>query len=181
MDLSDYECVWQRVRNAEAYKTGYCMNERGFQALLYKELSSKFSGKSKHKNVVVEPLWYQCGKLKYRPDLVMIDSDKISDIFEIKFAPWYNRVEHENDEKKLLEYREKKKWDYYVRTEYRHSKDYTLKLSGKCNLHLVRVAKQGCAAVEPKNISDKIFLWYGSIHKDPKDDCWGISKGKREG
>ena len=174
MNLSDYKCVWKKVHEEWECKKKYCINELGLQALLYKELSAKFP----KKYVVVEPLWYQGDKPKYRPDLVMISDDKISDVFEIKFAPWWKGVRYKDDVGKLLEY-QGENWKYYSRLKDTYSgEDDPLEISKDCKFHLVRVAKEGSAATEPINISDKIILWYGRVSKNSEDDCWGISMGE---
>jgi len=174
MDLSDYKCVWQSVH--EEYKKKYCIYERGLQALLYKELSKKFQ----EKHVVVEPLWYQDNIPRYRPDLVMISDDEISDVFEIKFAPWWSKLEYKDDEVKLVEY-QGENWKYYSRLENPYNgKTDPLQISNDCKFHLVRVAKEGSAATKPENVSSQIILWYGRIYPNPSNNCWGISRGRRK-
>ena len=71
-----YNRVWNRVR--EIYDTGYCLSERGLQAALYTELRREFP----KAGIVVEPRWEIT-----IPDVVIVSSDEITDIFELKFVP----------------------------------------------------------------------------------------------
>ena len=76
------------------------MSEHGLQAVLYEELRKELSSDS---HVVVEPTW-KIADGKAFPDLVIVEGEKITDIFELKFVPHYD-AEWE-DIKKLFCYTE---------------------------------------------------------------------------
>lgn len=53
------------------------------QAALYRILSSAMQDA----RVIVEPGWDENNALRYRPDIVIVQGDTITDIFELKFVP----------------------------------------------------------------------------------------------
>lgn len=168
MDLSAYKCVWKKVH--EAYKTGYCIYERGLQALLYKELSTKFP----RKHAVIEPHWDDVV-----PDVVIVSKDEITDIFEIKFVP-AGYPKYQKDIEKLEKYG---KYKGKVKCKWKNPYEddlESLQISTNCNLHFVVVGRDDSPAVKPENISNQIILWYGRISQDSDNDCWGISEGKKD-
>ena len=89
-----YKKIWQRVECE--YRKGFCVSERGLQAALYAELRKKLASDI---HVVVEPTWNTADGEVRRPDLVIVEGGKITDIFELKFVPrgyamWQEDIEN---------------------------------------------------------------------------------------
>ena len=170
-----YRRIWSRVK--EVYDTGYVMSEAGLQTALHAELQKELKGV----HVVVGPTWYdERDKPMWRPDLVIVDEKKITDIFELKFAPHHCPDRWEEDIPKLLGYvtnadRQKcpvsldpvtgqleKRWAEYSQER--------LQVPDDCRLHFVAVARQGCPAVSlPEVLKVPAFIncnrtlihWFG--------------------
>lgn len=94
------------------------------------------------------------------------------DIFELKFVPhWYPQFRP--DIEKLLAYNGKQhvtlnpctgKWA--CRPPIRDD----------CRLHFVVVGQHDAAAVDPKNLPDRILLWYGRVGGQNE---WDVSWGRQ--
>ncbi|MCY4358075.1 MAG: hypothetical protein OXD01_11215 [Gammaproteobacteria bacterium] len=110
----------------------------------------------------------------------MICEHEISDIFEIKFCPWWY-PNYKIDEKKLLEYGGEH--DVRLKNPYSVDSDNVLydrmQISKNCKRHFVAVGRSNSDAVMLKNISRDIIHWYGKIEQSPEGNCWDISKGER--
>ena len=78
-----YRESWNSVR--DEYCKGYCVSERGLQAILYGELRRRLHSCQ----IVVEPTWWKTVDGKRSPDLVIVQDGYITDIFELKFVPQY--------------------------------------------------------------------------------------------
>ena len=77
-----YKEIWQRVKGV--YCKGFCVSERGLQVALYAELRKE---RASDIHVVVEPIWDTGNREVAKPDLVIVEREKITDIFELKFVP----------------------------------------------------------------------------------------------
>lgn len=66
--------VWKRAE--QLYHNGYCISERGLQAILYAELQKKITDI----HILVEPTWIVNEKT-VKPDLVIAANNVITDIF----------------------------------------------------------------------------------------------------
>ena len=100
------------------------------------------------------------------PDLVLVENDDITDIFELKFVP-HDYAKWKADVDKLLRYKaqddeqdpvhlkpETGQWDRY------------LPVRDGCLLHFVAVAKRDAEAVWPLKVSGRgseINHWFGQI------------------
>lgn len=168
--LDQYRQIWKRAKIA--YETGYCLYERGMQAILYKETIAQIEKKSEFlgEKVIVEPRWEQSGKTCV-PDLIIVGNDKIIDIFEIKFVPWHYPI-FRSDVDKLLNYN----GEHCVKLNpsFPGEPFSKLPISRNCKRHLVIVGKSDSAACQPGNISNKIILWYGKIGEPPECSDWGV-------
>ena len=96
-----YKKIWKRVKGE--YLKGFCVSEHDLQAVLYAEIRKKLSSDS---HVVIEPTWEMADGNAF-PDLVIVEGEKITDIFEFKFVPHYD-AEWKEDIKKLFRYTEKR-------------------------------------------------------------------------
>ncbi len=79
------EDIWLQVENE--YLGGFVVSEKTLQALLYHKLRTTFP----NVNVIViaEPTW-QLGDGTKKPDLVIVENELITDIFELKFMNSYD-------------------------------------------------------------------------------------------
>jgi hypothetical protein len=160
--------IWKSVE--ERYRTGFCVSERGLQALLYAELSNKLDAA----NIVVEPNWTVDGK-KHVPDIVMVEQDVINHIFELKFVP-HHYAELKQDVRKLLSYGRMNNGQYFGKINPDTGQwEEELAIAKDCALHFVVVASDQSAAVWPNSIREevpeltynenrgRINLWHGRI------------------
>ena len=118
----------------------------------------------------------QTGNLSV-PDIVIIQSNQVTDIFELKFV--LKQKEYpvfENDIKKLLNYSGKKPVKLDLTSENLNKE--ALPISADCRLHFVVVGNHNSDAVWPDKISSKVFLWFGRVGKGHDQLDWGICKGK---
>ena len=158
-----YEKAWARV--ASEYRKGYVVSERGLQATLYLALREELSGV----HVVVEPQWEMEDGASRTPDLVLVEDDKIADVFEIKFVPHY-RPEWRPDICKLLRYTAtdtgKKRYPVHLDPDTGQWRE-SLQVQDDCLLHFVAVARHDAEAVWPlpsmMGWKSKIHHWYGRV------------------
>jgi len=173
-----FETTWNLV--ALSYSSGYCVSERGLQAMFYSELSRLLPEK-----VIVEPTWTIIGKTKV-PDLVTVREQEITNIFELKFVP-HNYPDLKTDISKLLSYGQSTKDQTPVcihpDTGQWTAENYSI--SKSCERHFIAVAQYDAAAVhwrsifeevpELKNSEVSINHWYGRIGGNKANkDSWGI-------
>ena len=78
-----YTKVWSGLY--DEYSCGFLVSERGLQAELYAKLRMEIP----HARIIVEPTWETIGGKTCRPDLVVVEGGRITDVFELKFAPHY--------------------------------------------------------------------------------------------
>lgn len=160
-----YEDIWHRVE--EEYRTGFCWSERGLQAVLYAKLR-RFTDFS----VLVEPTWGRA-----RPDLVIVNENRITDIFELKFSPHtrYRREWMANDERSDVQ-----KLCRYVGTKHPVSldpetgqwdKNNCLRVPNDCRLHFVAVARCSAQAPWPQH-DGQVARWCGCT--GDYDEPWRI-------
>ena len=152
-----YKKIWQRVKCE--YRKEFCVSERGLQAALYAELRKELSS---DRHVVVEPTWNTFDGKCPRPDLVIVERGKITDIFELKFVP-HGYAEWKRDIKKLFSYTEKRNEQhpqYPVRLDPKTGqwKD-SLPVQDGCLLHFVMVARHDAEAVWPNDLKNKVRKW----------------------
>ena len=144
-----YKEIWQRVKGV--YCKRFCVSERGLQAALYTELQKELSSDS---HVVVEPTWD-----KGRPDLVIVEERKITDIFELKFVP-HNDVKWEEDIKKLFRYIKKRGERYPVCLDPKTGQwEDSLPVQDGCLLHFAVVARHDAEAVWPDDLKKEVRKW----------------------
>ena len=155
-----YKKIWQRVKGV--YRKGFCVSERGLQAALYTELQKELSSDS---HVVVEPTWTTFDGKVAKPDLVIVEGEKITDIFELKFVPHYD-AEWKEDIKKLFRYTEKRDErhpQYPVRLDPKTGQwDADFPVQDGCLLHFVVVARRDSAnstAVWPDALKKEVRKW----------------------
>ena len=110
---------------------------------------------------VVEPMWES-----RTPDLVLVEGNKITDIFELKFVP-HHYAQWKPDVKKLLCYREQSDKRYPVQlTPETGQWGECHRLRDGCLLHFVVVSKHDAEAVCPKIVREwksGINHWFGGI------------------
>ena len=162
-----YKEIWQQVECE--YRKGFCVSERGLQAVLYAELRKKLSSDT---HVVVEPTWNTADG-KVRPDLVIVKGEKITDIFELKFGR-DECPEFEGDIDKLFRYIKKLDERYLVRLDPKTGqwKD-SLPVQDGCLLHFVAVTPLDADAVWTPSLkkevrkrstdNEKLNHWFGRI------------------
>ena len=152
-----YKKIWQQVESV--YRKGFCVSERGLQAVLYAELRKKLSSNS---HVAVEPTWNTADG-EVRPDLVIVEGEKITDIFELKFVPHDYRVKWKEDIKKLFRYIEKLDElhpQHLVRLDPKTGQwEDPLPVQDGCLLHFVVVARHDAEAVWPDDLKNKVREW----------------------
>ena len=163
-----YKKIWQQVECE--YRKGFCVSERGLQAALYAELQKELSSDS---HVVVEPTWNMFDGEVARPDLVIVEGEKITDIFELKFVPhgdarWLGDIEN------LFRYIEKidrRDLRYPARLDPKTGQwEDPLPVQDVCLLHFVVIARHDAEAVWPDN--EKWNHWFGRTGTN--DGEWGI-------
>ena len=157
-----YNRVWNRVR--EIYDAGYCLSERGLQAALYTELKWEFP----KTGIVVEPHWNIT-----IPDVVIVSSDEITDIFELKFVP-HSYPKFNADIRKLREY---KGLQHTKLNPVNGRWEEPLPIRSDCRLHFVVVGNSESEAVRHENIPDRLFLWFGRISEQGCE--WGVRTGTK--
>ena len=175
-----YRQVWREVR--DIYREGHCMTERGLQSALYMQLRN---GLERCCSVVVEPKWER-NNWEAKPDLVIVENECITDIFEIKWAPNHRLQRWRPDIQKLRE---------YVRRDaapgYQVSIDPTtgtgdngrnvhyLRLHQECQLHFVGVSRDddpaGRDVLPELDQCPAIHLWRGPV--GPGEPPWCIKFG----
>ena len=163
-ELDRFRRVWNAVRTK--YDSGYIVYERGLQAALHTALCEMFEFLPES-GIVVEPHWDN-----QIPDMVIVQSREITDIFELKFAPhWWPQFQADTD--KLLAY----KGSQHVTLDPSTGEwDEPSPIRTDCRLHFVVVGQHNAAAVDPRNLPDRIFLWYGRIDGDKSK--WGVCRGE---
>lgn len=170
-----YRRSWSRVE--DEYLRGLCVSERNLQALLYRELKQRLP----QVDIVVEPTWYYDNDRQWSPDLVIVESKEITDIFELKFVP-HDYPKWEYDIEKLLGYIQdtdskmypvslepgtgKFKWS----GDQWHKYATTFRPRRDCDLHFVAVGQHDAAAVDPVTITTQVQeaqgavnFWYGRV------------------
>ena len=164
--------IWRRIGNL--YIDGYIANERTLQAELYAELRKELPGV----HIVVEPTW-NVGNDSMKPDLVIVEEDQITDVFELKFriaAPPLSFKDVEKDIQKLLHYVVKEKY-YPVRLDHftRMTIDDT-PVWDACRLHFVSVTNARTAAVRSTSVRECVRALKEEepeLNKDPRAlSCW---------
>lgn len=163
--LKEYQQVWQRVR--VRYMSGTIVYERGLQAALYAELYESFP----KWDIVVEPHWET-----QIPDLIIVESKRITDIFELKFVP-HNSPQFQGDTQKLLEYSGEHPSTLNPKTGHWEE---PLPISKDCRLHFVVVGRHNSKALYPENIRKGVNLWFGRVCECENDGpfLWDITEGK---
>ena len=174
-----YKKIWQQVESV--YRKGFCVSERGLQAVLYAELRKELPSDS---YVVVEPTWNTSDGKVAKPDLVIVEGEKITDIFELKFVP-HGYAEWKEDIEKLFRYVKKIDDRYPVhldpKTGQTRQEDY-LPVQDGCLLHFVVVARHDAEAVWPDDLKKEVREWNTDNEKwnhwfgrtGPGDGKWDI-------
>ena len=149
-----YKKIWQQIKCV--YRKGFCVSERGLQAALYAELQKELSSDI---HVVVEPTWNTVDKKVTKPDLVIVEGEKITDIFELKFVPHDYRVPGKEDIEKLFRYIKKHderypRYPVCLDPKTGEWKEYFPVQDG-CLLHFVVVARHDAEAVYPVDLKEK--------------------------
>ncbi len=180
--MEHYRKIWERIR--ETYYTGYMKVEHGLQAALYAEFRIILP----NVNVVVEPRWYVNGKRRH-PDLVIVEEETITDIFELKFKPW-GEPKFKKDINRLLEYPDYQ--EYPVRlSAYEDPDTYqerNLPLHQDVRLHFVAVGLHNAPAVQPHRLVEEMPVlqenpgrlnhWFGRVRGDTAENReWSIEFG----
>ncbi len=183
-----YREIWSRIENL--YFDGYMVSERGLQAALYAEFKILSGVK-----VIVEPTW-EVGV----PDLVIVEKEQITDIFELKFKPHHYVSDYSLrwDIQKLLRYGANPDEKYPVRVRPNTGQwEENLPVRNNCRLHFVAVAEHNAAAVWPASLrqvvrdlkeadsqlgenSRVLSHWFGRIGGDTDENReWSIEFGIR--
>ena len=151
-----YKKIWQQVESV--YRKGFCVSERGLQAVLHAELRKKLPSDS---HVVVEPTW-EMDDRRVRPDLVIVEGGEITDIFELKFVPFDFRVEWQEDIKRLFRYIKQIDGQYPrypvrldPKTGQTGQEDHFPVQDGCCP-HFVVVARHDAEAVWPDDLKKEV-------------------------
>ena len=140
-----YKKIWQQVESV--YRKGFCVSERGLQAVLHAELRKELPNDS---HVVVEPTWNTFDGRVARPDLVIVEGGEITDIFELKFVPrgystWRRDIE------RLFRYIEKRDEQYprypVCLDPKTGQREDSLPVQDGCLPHFVVVARHDAEAV----------------------------------
>ena len=181
-----YRAVWSLVE--ETYFAKYMVSERGFQAAL-----RQFLNIVPGINVIVEPTW-RVGI----PDLVIVEGERITDIFELKFVPHHypSLKDTQKDIRKLLRYgaNRNEKYPVYLIPETGQWGE-ELPLHKDCRLHFIAVARHAVAngdvaAVWPEVLREEVpelrdnpgrlSHWFGRLGGDTdKKREWSIEFGIR--
>lgn len=180
----NYRTVWNAVR--ESYYAGYCVSERGLQALMYSNLAKAFHTE----RIIVEPCWEIDGS-RIVPDLVVASSQHIiTDIFELKFVP-HHLADGKDDLRKLIAYIKNNEANRYpIRLNPgtgQWSEDRTI-IAPNCQLHFVAVSRHDASAVWPEYLksevpelgtkTQRIRHWYGRVGGQGSDNNkWAIQNG----
>lgn len=160
----DYQCVWRQVANQ--FQTGDIVSERGLQAALYARLVTSFPLKA----VIVEPYW-QCNGQPVIPDMIVVEDNRITEIFEIKFVPHGYPV-FEPDLRKLCSYGRSPEEKYYSKLDPDTGRWKTsLPVDTHCARHLVAVGREDAAAVWPESIG--AALEQHTVHTIPVNHWFG--------
>lgn len=185
-----YRKIWDDIKRT--FFNGFIVSERGLQAALYAEFR-EIPGV----HVVVEPTWKVDGEKK-TPDLVIVEKDKITDIFELKFKlkpkskPTPTRTEvrfFKEDIQKLLQYVVKEK-HYRVELDLPTGSRFSWPVRKDCRLHFVAVAHYNTPAVWPEclvagvpelqNNPGRLNHWYGRVGDGRGENKkWDIDFGIR--
>ena len=175
----EYRNIWRSIRRGH-YENGFMVSERGLQAALYAEFRKELSGVY----IAVEPTWTNVGGTRRTPDLVIVEEDQITDIFELKFKPdGYARFRR--DIQKLLQYGVKEE-RYPVELDILTGQGgirWTVR--NDCRLHFVAVANCEAVAVWPKCLMagvpelrknpGRLNHWFGRIGGDTDENReWSI-------
>ena len=172
-----YKEIWQRVKGV--YCKGFCVSERGLQAALYAELRKE---RASDIHVVVEPIWDTGNREVAKPDLVIVEREKITDIFELKFVP-HHYARWARDIEKLFRYVKKCGERYPVCLDPKTGQwEDSLLVQDGCLLHFVVVARHDAKAIWPDDLkkevrkwntdNEKWNHWFGRTGTD--DGEWGI-------
>ena len=152
-----YKKIWKQVESV--YRKGFCVSERGLQAVLHAELRKELPNDS---HVVVEPTWNTFDGKVAKPDLVIVEGGEITDIFELKFVP-HGYAEWEKDIKKLFRYIEKREEQYQrypVRLDPMTGQwEDPLPVQDGCCLHFVVVARHDAEAVCTEDLKKEVRKW----------------------
>ena len=173
-----YEGIWCHIK--ALYYRGFCVSERGLQAALYADLQRMLPDV----DIVVEPTWMVDGKEK-TPDLVIVERNEITDIFELEFVPHYY-ADFNEDIGKLLRYDANSAKGYNVSLNPTTGQwERNLPVSDSCLLHFVVVANLKSAAVWPESLEEEVpelknnqgilNHWFGRT--SGSDGEWGIEFG----
>jgi len=174
------EC-WKNVK--AQYQAGFCVSERGLQSDLVCALRQSFPSR----RVVVEPQWKSSDGKVCIPDLVMLNGDRITDIFELKYAPhWY--VNFRGDIQKLSDYRNDKNATFRVEINPGTGtwKEGRYGVFEDTIYHFVAVAKFDSEAVFPECLvrhederdpfQGRLLHWYGRIGGDGEESIkWKVT------
>lgn len=165
--MEHYRDIWESIR--ETYYTGYMRVEHGLQAALYAEFRRTLSDV----NVVVEPGWRVDGPLQH-PDLVIVEGETITDIFELKFLPW-GGPQFQRDIEKLLGYLTRHQYPVRL-SAYKDPDTYEdreLPLHQDVRLHFVAVGRHDVTAVQPRRLMEQVQVlqnnpgrlnhWFGRV------------------
>lgn len=178
-----YREIWWRIERT--FFSGYMVSERGLQAALYAELRE-----IPRINIVVEPTWEVGDDQQRIPDLVIVEDDQITDIFELKFINPASDSPFEKDIRKLLQYGVKEN-SYPVELNrfdrFRSWNRNELLVGNACRLHFVAVARHGKNAVRPASVREVVrdlkeknpelnenprvlSHWFGQVEDDTDGD-----------
>ena len=172
-----YKKIWQQVECE--YRKGFCVSERGLQAALYTELQKELSSDS---HVVVEPTWNTLDGKVAKPDLVIVEGRKITDIFELKFVP-HGYAEWKRDIEKLFRYIKKhneRPLRYPVRLDPNTGQwEDSLSVQDRCLLHFVVVARHDAEAVCTEDLKKEVRKWNNDNKKwNHWFGCTGTGEGE---
>jgi hypothetical protein len=148
------------------------------------ELTREFDGTGV--SAVVEPVWTTADQ-RVVPDIVLVEGEHITDIFEIKFVP-FGYAKFESDLRKLLAYCSNRDVRYPVEINPGDGRwRDPIPIHPKCRGHFVAVAKSDAAAVWHIPLSEefatqngshlRLAHWYGRVKDNDLadlDSAWSI-------
>lgn len=165
-----YRIVWREIR--AVFREGYCVYEADLQAELYRHFLKRLP----FCKVVAQRKWENALGGEKKPDLVVVEEDMITDIFELKIVT-QNWAEWQKDADKLKKYVSTHgPGEYPVRIcPETGNWDRTARLHENCLLHFVAVCQHDAEAVSSplEGLRErKINHWFGPVGAE---DCsWGI-------
>ena len=153
--LPRYKIIWQECK--KAYYGGFVTTEATLQSLLFGKLGKEFQGV----DVVAEPTWSINGGNK-KPDLVVVQDGKITDILELKLEKY---PKYEDDICKLRLYAQNFDKPLSARLDPDTIQQEKMLVSDECRLHFVAIACHDADAIDPNTVQER---FYNKLPEEPQ-------------